>query len=48
MIKIEKISDDNFEVLICDKLKSILDRDELLTLFWDLADKLDYEVRGKW
>jgi len=47
MIKIEKISDDNFEVLICDKLKSILDRDELLTLFWDLADKLDYEVRGK-
>jgi len=48
MIKIEKISDDNFEVLICDKLKSILDRDEILILLWDLADKLDYEVRSKW
>jgi len=48
MIKIEKITEDNFEILICDKLKGILDRDELLTLMRDIAYELDYEVRSKW
>lgn len=48
MIRIEKITENNFEVLICDKLKGILDRDEALKLMWRLADLLDYETRGKW
>jgi len=48
MIKIEKITDDNFDVLICEKLKGILDRDELLTLMRDITYELGYEVRSKW
>lgn len=48
MIKIEKITEDNFEILICEKLKGILDRDELLTLMRDIAYELDYEVRSRW
>ena len=48
MIKIEKITEDNFEIPICEKLKGILDRDELLTLMRDITYELDYEVRSKW
>jgi len=46
-IRIEKITEDNFEIIICDKLKGILNKDETLELFFDLARHLDYEVRDK-
>jgi len=48
MIEVEKISDNNFEVIVCDKLKGILSKDEMERLFFDLAEKLDYDVRSKW
>jgi len=48
IVEIKKITDDNFELIICEKLKGILNREEALDLMDDLAEHLGYETRGKW
>jgi len=45
---IEQIDSDNFSVIILEKIKVDVTRDELLQLFWNLADRLEYDTRSKW
>jgi len=45
---IEQIDSDNFTVIILDKIKVDTTRDELLELFFSLADRLEYDTRPKW
>jgi len=48
LFNIEQIDNDNFTVIILDKIKVDTTRDELLELFFSLADRLEYDTRPKW
>jgi len=45
---IEQIDSDNFTFIILEKIKVDTTRDELLQLFWSLAERLEYDTRPKW
>jgi len=45
---IEQIDSDNFTLIILEKIKIDTTRDELLELFFILADRLEYDTRSKW
>jgi len=44
----QQIDSDNFTLIILEKIKIDTTRDELLQLFWSLADRLEYDTRPKW
>jgi len=48
IFNIEQIDSDNFELIILEKIKIDTTRDELLQLFFSLADRLEYDTRSKW
>jgi len=48
IFNIEQIDSDNFTVIILEKIKIDTTRDELLELFFSLADRLEYDTRSKW
>jgi len=48
IFNIEQIDSDNFTVIVLEKIKVDVTRDELLQLFWSLADRLEYDTRSKW
>jgi len=45
---LEQIDSNNFTLIILEKIKVDTTRDELLQLFWSLADRLEYDTRSKW
>lgn len=45
---VDDIGDNKFEITILEKLHLIVDKEEVLELFWSLAERLDYETRSKW
>ena len=46
--EVDDIGNNNFEITILEKLKLTVCREEVLELFWSLAERLDYETRSKW
>ena len=48
MLEIVKITDDNYEVVICGKLKTIINREEAFDILLNLSELLNYEIRDKW
>ena len=48
IFNIEQIGSDNFTLIILKKIKVDTTRDELLQLFWSLADRLEYDTSPKW
>jgi len=48
IFNIEQIDSDNFTLIIFEKIKVDTTRDELLELFFSLADRLEYDTRSKW